>query len=95
MEFAPLKRFNNIEKYYEKYDSPLWRDYYASPVGSHGGMDYLIFRDFFDRIIDGRPMPINVYDAAVMMAVTPLSAASIAASSTPVEFPDFCRNRKD
>lgn len=95
LEFAPLKRFNNIEQYYEKYESPLWRAYASAPVGSHGGMDYLIFRDFFERVIDGGPMPVHVYDAAFMMAVTPLSAASIAAGSTAVEFPDFCRNRKD
>ena len=39
-------------------------------------------------------MPIDVYDAAVMMAVTPLSEQSIAAGGLPIEIPDFKKKRE-
>ena len=39
------------------------------------------------------PAVIDVYDAATWMAITPLSEASIAMGSQPVDFPDFTRGR--
>ena len=92
-EFFSDDRFNNFEKSaYEKYDSDLWREYSKNPIGSHGGMDYLLFDDFITCLVENKPMPIDVYEAAFMMAVTPLSETSIAGGSIPVEFPDFCKN---
>ena len=38
-------------------------------------------------------MPIDVYDAATWMAITPLSEKSIACGSAPVEIPDFTRGK--
>jgi hypothetical protein len=35
----------------------------------------------------------NVYDAAALSAVTPLSEWSVANGSRPVDFPDFTRGR--
>ncbi len=93
-DFTTDKRFGNIEELYKIYDSELWREYAASPIGTHGGIDYLLFRDYFDCLLSGKPMPIDVYDAAFMMAVTPLSELSIKGGSVPVEFPDFSRDRK-
>jgi hypothetical protein len=34
-------------------------------------------------------MPIDIYDSAIMMAVTPLSEQSIKQGGAPVAFPDF------
>ena len=94
-EFSGNNRFDNFSRVnYEKYDSDLWREFSKNPVGSHGGMDYLLFSDFVDCLMENKPMPIDVYDAAFMMAVTPLSEASIKGGSVPVEFPDFCKNLK-
>jgi hypothetical protein len=57
----------------------------------HGGMDYLEFRDFVDRLKAGREMPIDVYDAAVWMCVTALSEESIREGGMPKAVPDFTR----
>lgn len=91
-DFEWKKQWGNVEKYYEKYDSPLWREFSRDPRGSHGGMDYLEFRAFFDCIRTGDPMPVDVYDAAVTMAITPLSEESLA-MGIPVAFPDFTSGR--
>ena len=88
-EFSTDKLYNNIKEYYEKYDSDIWREYAKNPVGTHWGIDYLEFADFFDCAINDKPMPIDVYDAAIMMAVTPLTEISIARGGAPVDFPDF------
>ena len=83
------KHWNNAEMYLEKYEHPLWRDYKNDGVrGGHGGMDYLVYHDFAQCLIDGRPMPITVEDAAAWMAVTPLSEQSLKTGKT-VDFPRF------
>jgi hypothetical protein len=38
-------------------------------------------------------MPQDAYDAATWSAVFPLSIASVAAGSQPVEFPDFTQGK--
>ena len=83
--FLP-ENYNNIKEYYEKYDHPIWRDF--DGVGGHGGMDYLMMKDFFKAVREGSPMPIDVYDVATWMAVTVLSDMSISTGQT-VYFPDF------
>lgn len=83
------RHWNNARDFYEKYDHPVWVKYMNEGVrGGHGGMDYLVFHEFADCLLDGRPMPITVEDAASWMAVTPLSERSIKTRST-VEFPRF------
>lgn len=51
-------------------------------------MDWILFEAFFDAAERGAHPPIDVYDAAVWMAVTALSTQSVAAGKA-VEFPDF------
>jgi len=57
--------------------------------GGHGGMDGLVYGAFIECLVKGWEMPIDVYDAAAWMAITPLSEMSIALGSAPVEMPDF------
>jgi hypothetical protein len=57
----------------------------------HGGMDYFLFKGFFDAILSGSEMPIDVYDAAAWMCITALSEKSIAEGGMPQEIPDFTR----
>ena len=52
-------------------------------------MDGLVYGRFLEATADCRPAPIDVYDAAAWMSITPLSEASIAAGSAPVAIPDF------
>lgn len=74
----------------EKYEHPVWSAYRADGIKEgHGGMDYLIMREFCDCVRDKRPFPIDVYDAATLMAVTVLSENSIALGGRPQVFPDF------
>lgn len=83
----------NGKKMVKKYRHPLWKWFKKVGVqGGHGGMDWLVFRAFFDAVIKGDgKMPIDVYDAASWMAITALSAESIKNNSAPVEFPDFTK----
>ena len=88
------KNFNNVDKYYEKYDHPIWKEYLNNGVrAGHDGMDYLVFKAFADALIEGREMPIDVYDAATWMAITALSEQSLATGSQVQYFPDFTRGK--
>ena len=57
----------------------------------HGGMDYIELKAFFKAALNGEEMPIDVYDAAAWMAITPLSEQSIAMGGAPQPIPDFTR----
>ncbi len=83
--------WNNAETVYaEKYDHPVWKKFISDGMrGGHGGMDYLVYNEFFNYVIGGGKSPIDVYDAAAWMCITPLSALSIKEGSRPVEIPDF------
>ena len=89
------KHFGNAKDFEARYDDEKWKAYLASSrIGGHDGMDYLLFSDFFDALRKGRPMPIDVYDAAVWTAVSPLSAQSLKSGGMPVSFPDFSKKEK-
>lgn len=84
----------NAGAYAEKYDHPLWKKYLAEGVqGTHDGMDWLEFKVFFDALRTHKPMPVDVYDAASWMAITPLSELSVAKAGAVVEIPDFTNGR--
>ncbi len=88
------EQWNNIEQYREQYDHPLWKDYLASGViGGHDGIDWLVFGAFFDAVKKGTQTPIDVYDMASWMCITPLSEQSIAMGGAPVAIPDFTNGR--
>ena len=59
----------------------------------HGGMDYLEFKAFFKAILNDEEMPIDVYDMAAWMCITPLSEQSIAHGGMPQSIPDFTRGK--
>lgn len=87
--------YNNVDEYMEKYDHPLWKGYKPNEAQSsgHGGVDWLMGKAFIDAVRDGKPMPIDAYDAAAWMSITCLSEQSIAMGSMPVAIPDFtCGN---
>ena len=54
-------------------------------------MDYFMMRDFMTRLMKGESFLTDVYDAAAMMCITPLSEESIAKGGAPVSIPDFTR----
>ena len=86
-----LDAWDSFKDYIDEFDHPLWK---KSDVANfhegHGGMDYLILRAFIEPLqANLKELPIDVYDVATWMAVTPLSEASIAQGGQPVAFPDF------
>ena len=84
----------NEKKYYEKYEHEVWKKYLEEGVREgHGGADWLVLNAFFDALKNNEPMPIDVYDMATWMAITPLSERSIQLGSMPVEIPDFTNGK--
>jgi len=87
------KVHNNAEKYINEYDHPIWQKYESEGIRKgHGGMDWLVLNAFFDALRENKPMPIDVYDMATWMAITPLSEKSIKLG-TSVEIPDFTNGK--
>lgn len=83
-------RWESDERYLQEYEHPLWRAYREYGVkGGHSGMDFLVLRAFIEAIQQKSPFPIDVYDTASWMSVTPLSESSIAKGGITVEVPDF------
>lgn len=82
--------WGNFEEYHKMYVHPLWKEYEEEGIKSgHGGMDWLVLRAFVESVMNETKPPIDVYDAVAWMVITPLSEASIAKGSMPVEIPDF------
>ena len=87
------KAFGNQDEYKE-YLPEDWRVITQEQIDAgHGGMDYVMLKEFFRCVAEKRPMPIDIYDAAAWMSVTALSETSIANGSVPVECPDFTRGK--
>ena len=76
----------NLDEYYARYEHPLWQK--ENPNDAHGGIDTLVFDDFFRALDAGEDMPIDVYDMATYMVITVLSEESMATGNA-VAFPDF------
>lgn len=87
--FCWHKHWGNANDYREQYESETWKRFLDDGVrGGHGGMDWLVFDAFFEAIDNGTLMPIDVYDMASWMAITPLSEESLATGQR-VSIPDF------
>ena len=87
-------RWESDEEYLLKYDHPLWQKFKEKAAGSgHGGMDFFILNAFVEPLKRGLRPPIDVYDAASMSVISPLSEKSIRLGSAPVRFPDFTRGK--
>ena len=86
------KYLNNADDYYG-YLPYFWKNINdLQRSAGHGGMDYFMLEEFAKAIQAGADMPIDVYDAAAWMSITPLSAIAIQENRV-VEVPDFTRGR--
>lgn len=92
-EFEWQKQWNNVEKYREQYDHPVWQGYNPEDDAGHGGMDLLVLKAFFDSVKRQVQTPIDVYDAAAWMSITALSEQSVAMGGQVVPIPDFTNGR--
>lgn len=87
-------RWDDWSVWFEKYDHQLWKTYGDIAVGGgHGGMDYFLNRAFVESVRAQAPATIDVYDAAVMRVITPLSEQSIREGGAPQEIPDFTNGK--
>lgn len=93
--FDPAKTvetYLNCANEYNEYLPDEWRNITPEEKElGHGGMDYLELKAFFKAILNGEEMPIDVYDMAAWMVITPLSEQSIAHGGMPQAIPDFTR----
>ena len=88
------EKYLNSAKEYNDYLPEIWKNVTPEQLKlGHGGMDYFQFKAFFKAIINKEEMPIDVYDAAAWMAITPLSEQSIAHGGMPQAIPDFTRGK--
>lgn len=84
----------NAEKYQEQWDHPVWKKFVEEGVqGTHGGMDWLEFKLFFEALRNDAHMPVDVYDAATWMSITVLSEMSIAKGGAVIDIPDFTNGK--
>lgn len=77
----------------EKYRHPIWEELKAEieKNGGHGGMDFVQLYRLIDCLHQGKPLDMDVYDAADWSVVVPLSKLSVELGSIPIPFPDFTR----
>ena len=86
------QKYLNSADNYNDYMPDCWKKITEEEKAlGHGGIDYICFKSFFDAVINKKEMPIDVYDMATWMAITPLSEQSIAHGGMPQAFPDFTR----
>ncbi len=89
-----VKQYLDCAEEYAEYLPDVWRNITEEEKKlGHGGMDYLELKAFFKAIQNGEEMPIDVYDMASWMAITPLSEQSVAHGGMPQAIPDFTRGQ--
>ncbi len=93
-EWTPVANMvNSADKYAEEYEHPIWEEYKNNPVAGHDGIDWLVYNAFVDSVKNNRIPPIDTYDTATWMCITPLSEESIAGGGKPVSIPDFTNGK--
>ncbi|MEO5998332.1 MAG: Gfo/Idh/MocA family oxidoreductase [Chitinophagaceae bacterium] len=63
----------------------------AKKIGGHGGMDFIMDWRLIDCLRNGLPLDEDVYDAAVLSSIGPLSEKSVANKSRTQDVPDFTK----
>lgn len=87
-------RWDNTQKWLEKYDHPLWKKHgQTAENAGHGGMDFFVSNAFIESIKQNIEFPLDVYDLATWYAITPLSERSIAENGQIQEIPDFTKGK--
>jgi predicted dehydrogenase len=83
-----------LDEYAKEYDSRLWQEQEKNSQGAgHNGVDYLELYRLVKNLRHGAPLDIDVYDAAAWSVIVPLTEASVAGRSKPMDVPDFTRGK--
>jgi predicted dehydrogenase len=84
--------WETIDEYMKEFRHPVWTELEEQSKGAgHGGMDFIEDYRLINALLHGVEPDMDVYDAAMLSAVTELSARSIAGSGETMKFPDFTR----
>lgn len=87
-------RWDFGQEWFDKYDHDLWKEFGEKAVdGGHGGMDFFLDRAFVEGVRRQEAPVLDVYDAAVLRSITPLSETSIEQGGTPQSIPDFTEGK--
>lgn len=91
---SPDHRWEDWMERRDEFDHPIWRQLEERSAGAgHGGMDYIEDYQLIRALREGAPTDMNVYDAAMLSVIGPLTEWSNANRSRPVDIPDFTRGR--
>ncbi len=91
---SPGHDWEPMDNYWDAYEPELWRVHGSEAAGyGHGGMDYLENLRLIHCLRQGKPLDMDVYDAAAWSAVFPLSEKSVANGGAVIEAPDFTKGR--
>jgi predicted dehydrogenase len=75
---------------YEQYTPEILRRLHKDSQGhGHGGSDMRMNWHIIDCLRNGLPLPQDVYDAAALSAMVPLTSWSAQNRSSPIDIPDF------
>jgi hypothetical protein len=87
-EWLPPEEMKKLE---EKYTPDLVKRIgeRAKEVGGHGGMDFIMDWRLIYCLRNGLPLDQDVYDAAALSSIVPLSQLSVSRRSSSVDVPDF------
>lgn len=86
-------RFQPLWDFADKYEHPLWKKDGAKAEEAGSLCAYFVLQEFVDSILENRPPAIDVYDSIAISSVFPLSCQSIEEGGSPVDFPDFAKNK--
>jgi predicted dehydrogenase len=85
-------RWEEMDEYMKEFRHLVWTELEEQSKGAgHGGMDFIEDYRLIHALLQGVEPDMDVYDAAMLSAVTELSARSIAGNGESMKFPDFTR----
>lgn len=91
---SPPHRWEDWLERRDEFDHPIWTELEERSAGAgHGGMDYIEDYQLVKALREGQPTDMNVYDAAMLSVICPLTEWSVANRSQPIDVPDFTRGR--
>lgn len=91
---SPEHMWEMLDSYAEEFEHPLWKKIGEQAKGyGHSGADYIILYRLVECLRKGKPLDIDVYDAATWSVISDLTERSATRRSARVKVPDFTRGR--
>lgn len=91
-EFSARPLWENAKEFEKEYMDDVWNEDFDTSWG-HDGMDVVMFSKFLKCVEEKMPMPVDIYDAVSLMAITALSEDSIRMGGAVVAIPDFTKGK--